>query len=212
MSTTDGFDATFRIQVDRATAWDRLTGGRAEPSPADQLWLPGFDSGATVEEVEPGRRLRARKDDEPCAGTDVVVTLEDADTGTTIRVVQSGFGDWLAARYDVMAIGWRHIVADLQLFLTTSVHARRHARPWGDLGAPAVPGDGGLRVGPVAAGGLAHRLGLAEGDLLVTLCDTPMVTLDELMAALRILHATGAPPSAEWVRDGRLLTGSIAPA
>lgn len=60
----DGFEATFRVRIDRASAWSRLTGG-LDPSPGDHLWLPGFDSQATVADVEPGSRLRATKDDQP---------------------------------------------------------------------------------------------------------------------------------------------------
>lgn len=211
MSTTDGFEATFRIQLDRPTAWARVVGGEEAVAPGDQLWLPGFDSRATVQEIDEAQRLLARKDDEPCAGTDIVVTLEDEGTGTRVHVVQSGFGDWLPAMYDAMAIGWRHIVADLQTFLVTTVHARRHARPWGDLGATTTPTEGGLRLGAVAPGGLAERLGLADGDLLVALCDTPVVTREELETALRVIAATGARPTAEWVRADRLMAGPATP-
>ena len=91
------------------------------------------------------------KDDEPCAGTDIVVTLEDEDTGTRVHVTQS-FGDWLPTRYEIMSVGWRYIVADLQTYLATGVHARRHLRPWGDLGAEATAIDGGVSIDASARG------------------------------------------------------------
>lgn len=202
--SADGFEATFRLRIDRDAAWRRLVDRPLEPDErGNRLWLPGFDSAAVVEEVDPPSRLRATKSDEPCAGTDVVVTLTDDATGTRIHVVQSGFGDRLPAPRDLMAIGWRHIVADLQTFLTTGVHARRHLRAWGDLGATAEARDGGLVVRAVRAGGLADRLGLEDDDLLTVLADAPVTSQDELATVLRVVGAD-ATPTAEWVRDGVL--------
>lgn len=211
MTPPDGFEATFRVRIDPGTAWQRLTGTDEPVVTGDHIRLAGFDSMVTVVEADPPGRLRASKDDEPCAGTDIVVTLADDASGTRIHVVQSRFGDWLPARYDMMSIGWRHIVADLQAYLTTAVHPRRHLRPWGDLGADATATDGGVRIDHVRAGGLAHRLGLAEGDLLVTLVGAPVASLDDLVTVLRVLLATGAPPTAEWIRSGRLMTAGQPP-
>jgi hypothetical protein len=196
--TDDHFEATFRLRIDRATAWERLTS-------TDDGWLPGFDSKATVVEAVAPERLRATKDEQPCAGTDIVVTLEDDGTGTRVHVVQSGFGDWLPARLEVMAVGWRFIVADLQAYLATGVHARRHLRRWGDLGADATAADGGVRVADVRAGGLAERIGIVEGDLLTTLAGAPVASLDDLVTVLRVLDPDRTPP-AEWIRDGTLVS------
>jgi len=106
----------------------------------------------------------------------------------------------------MMAIGWRHIVADLQAYLATGVHARRHLRPWGDLGADATVIDGGIRVEHVHPDGLAHRLGIIDGDLLVTLAGAPVASLDDLVTVLRVLLATTAQPTAETIRSGSLMT------
>jgi len=208
--TTDGFEATFRLRIDRATAWQRLTSNKSDTDDA-HLWLPGFDSSVTVVDADPPARLRATKDDQPCAGTDIVVTLEDDDTGTCITVVQSRFGDWLPALHDLMSIGWRFIVADLQTYLATGVHARRHLRPWGDLGANSVAADGGIRIDHVRPGGLADELGLVDGDLLVTLAAAPIASLDDLVTVLRVL-GTGTRPSAEWIHAGSLMTAGADPA
>jgi hypothetical protein len=209
----DGFEATFRLRVDRATAWERLTG----EGPSDRhRWLAGFDAQATVQEMDAPNRLRATKDDQPCAGTDIVVTLTDEATGTTIHVVQSGFGDWFPAMRELLSVGWCYIVADRRTFLATGVHARRHLRAWGDLGADASADDGGVRVRSVRPGGLAERLGLADGDLLVTLADAPVTSLAELATILRTLDGSredgsrddgSRVPAAEWIRDGALLAG-----
>jgi hypothetical protein len=203
--TDDRFEATFRLRTDRDTAWGRLTSRSADGDDASGLWLPGFDSRVTVVESDPPARLRATKDDEPCAGTDIVVTLEQDGTGTRIHVVQSRFGDWLPARYEVMSIGWRYIVADLQTYLATGVHARRHLRAWGDLGCAATAADGGVRVERVRTGGLADRLGMTDGDLLVSLAGAPIASLDDLVTVLRVVDPDDGEPSAEWIRSGEVV-------
>lgn len=205
--TTDRFEATFRLRIDRARAWQRLTNhplDRDEDGDHHRLWLPGFDSAATVVDADPPDRLRATKDEQPCAGTDVVVTLTDEDTGTRIHVVQSRFGDHLPAPRDLMEIGWRHIVADLHTFLATGAHAHRHLRPWGDLGATTTALDGGLLVEGIRPGGLADRLGLTDGDLLTALAGAPVTAPADLDTILRVIDL-GATPPAEWVREGTLL-------
>jgi hypothetical protein len=206
--TIDRFESTFRVQIDRTTAWHRLTEQTADEPDGRHVWLPGFDGRATVVEEEPERRLATTKDGEPCAGTDIVVTLDDDDTGTRIHVVQSRFGDWLGEHHDMMAVGWRFIVADLQLYLATGVHARRHLRTWGDLGADAHGTDGGVRVTAVRPDGPADRWGLADGDLLVDLAGAPIASLDDLVTVLRVIETSGQPVGAAWIRDGSLVTAS----
>ena len=206
--SADHFEATFVLGIERDAAWARLTEHPLESDANDRYWLPGFDSPATVTEQEPGTRLRLTKDSEPCAGTDIVVTLEEAGTGTRITVVQSRFGDWLPRLYDAMSVGWRHIVADFQIYLCTGVHARRHLRPWGDLGADIAPIAGGLRITNVRADTLADRLGLRDDDLLVALAGAPLACHDDLLTVLRVLGTLPGKIEAEWVRDGTLQTAS----
>lgn len=205
----DHFEATFVVGVDRGVAWDRLAGRRTEDG---AVWLPGFDAAATLDEEVAGERLRATKADEPCAGTDIVVVLEDVEAGTRITVVQSRFGDWLGGAYDAMAVGWRYIVADLRVALATGVHPGRHLLAWGDLGADVTPADGGLSVEAVRPGTLAHRIGLVEGDLLVLLAGAPVSGFDDLLTALRVLGSDPGEVSAAWVRGGELVEASTAPA
>jgi hypothetical protein len=201
----DRFESTFVIEIDRDTAWARLTEHPIDSSTdRKQYWLPGFDSTATVTDEDTGTRLQLTKDDEPCAGTDIVVTLDDEQGGTRITVVQSRFGDWLPALYDTMAVGWRHIVADLQTYLCTGAHARRHLRAWGDLGADVTPTAGGLRVSGVRSETLADRLGFHDDDLLVVLAGAPVSTHDDLLTVLRAISGEDKTVEAEWVRDGAM--------
>lgn len=210
--TTDRFEATFVLQVDRDTAWKRLTEHPLESGDtSDAFWLPGFDTRASVTDRSDGEALTVVKDDEPCAGTTIMVTLSDAETGTQITVTQSGFGDWLPASYAFMAVGWRHIVADLQAYLATGVHARRHLRGWGDLGAGVTAAPGGLQIERVRPDSLADRLGLRQGDVLVVLANAPVSTHDDLVTVLRVLLEVSEPISAEWIRDGELQSATAAP-
>jgi hypothetical protein len=212
--SADHFEATFVLRIDRSVAWERLTEHPLEvAAERDRYWLPGFDSTVTVTEQDPGKQLRVTKDDEPCAGTEIVVTLSDSDTGTSITVVQSRFGDWMPPRYDMIAVGWRHIVADLQTYLCTGVHAGRHFRPWGDLGADVTPTAGGLRINGLRSDTLADRLGLRDDDLLVVLGGAPVSSHDDLITVLRVLDARPGEVQAEWVRDGTAVAGvAVSPA
>lgn len=199
----DRFKATFTLNMDRDSAWKRLVEHPLDHSDGKaRYWLPGFDCAATVTSEEPTRSLRLTKDDEPCVGTNIVVTLDDAETGTRVTIVQSGFGDWMPPHYDMMAIGWRHIVSDLETYLATGVHAGRHLRPWGDLGADVEPAAGGLRISGVRDETLANRLGLVDGDLLLALAGAPVSNCDDLVTALRVLDGRTGEIEAEWVRNG----------
>ena len=104
----DGFEATFVVELGPDEVFETLTSRRAEreaePESAVHYVLPGFPSmpplsvqgaSCTQLEVEPSRLLRVRKDDQPCAGTEIAVTLEALDKGTRVTIVQSNGG-----RYD----------------------------------------------------------------------------------------------------------------
>jgi hypothetical protein len=211
----NGFEDSFEVPVDLGTAWRRLTAERLDDG---RLWLPGFDSAVDVQVMEiddPDEgpaRLEAVKADDPCRGTDIVIRLDDraAEHHTRLFVAQSNFGESFPAMRDVLEVGWMHIMADLHTFLTTGVHAGRHFREWGDLGAETHPADGGVLVGDVRPGGLADRLGLRDGDVLVTVCNTPVSSMHNLATILRVLANLDVHDDrieAEWIRGGELCSG-----
>lgn len=199
---SDGFEATFAVGVDRATAWTRLV--EAGPAKNGHVFVPGFEDTVTIAGCDTKERLAGTKDNAPCQGTHIVVTMEDDDAGTRVRVAQSRFGEWFDRMGEVLAIGWRHIVADLQTQLATGTHGQRHMRQWGNFGAVTRTVDGAVLVTDVAEDGLAARIGLEDGDLLVALAGAPVSNLDDLTTILRS-HAAGYIPSltAEWIRNGR---------
>ena len=206
--STDRFEATFVLGILRPEAWRRLTEHPVDDGDVAHYWLPGFDATARVTAEAPEERLEAVKVDQPCAGTIIVVTLESASEGTRITVVQSGFADMATVLGDLLAVGWRHIVADLETYLATGAHAGRHLRPWGDLGAETATRHGGIAIGEVRPDSLADRVGLHSGDLLVALAGAPVANQDDLTTILRVLATTPGPVTAEWIRDGSVCSAT----
>ena len=72
------------------------------------------------------KRLTVRKAQQPCEGTLIAITFEHLDTGTRVRVVQSGFDEaFVRGGGESFWIHSEHIFADLELFLQTGVIGRR---------------------------------------------------------------------------------------
>lgn len=199
------FSATFELAVARADAWRRLVDDPATP---DTLWLAGFTSNAAVLDRDDGRRLEVEKLDPPCDHTTIVVTFEDAGTGTVVTVTQSGFDDGLPAPRELMEVGWRLIVADLHAYLSTGVDPGRHLRQWRDFGADATPGPGGVWVSAPRPGTLAARLDLRSGDLLVGLGGAAVTDLTDLVGIVRAVADQPGLPAMECIRSGRIHVGA----
>jgi len=190
--STDRFETTFSISASPDVVWKRL-----DERDGDGHWvLPGFAGLGEEIEVEPGSRLHVRKVTEPCAGSEIVVVLEHEPSGTKVTVSQSGFPAWFAFATDAFAIGWRHIVADLALYLDTGVRGERHARAWAMLGCSLRETTPGLEVIEVMPDTLAAKIGLAPGDVLLTVGGAPIVTRTELETIMRI--AGGTDIEVEW--------------
>ena len=146
----DRFETTFVVEMSAADAWKVIATGERS---SDRWWLPGFDATTEVVSVEEGRRLHTRKIEQPCAGTEIVVTVEASVSDAKVTVVQSGFDpDFLAAALDAIAIGWSHIVADFILYVERGVPGGRHLRPWAMLGCNLEETPTGLEIGAVWGG------------------------------------------------------------
>lgn len=196
------FEAAFTVGAPRSEVWRALEAGR---SSTGGWWLPAFESHVEEIKCEPERCLRARKVEEPCAGTEIAITLEVDGNGTRITVVQSGFGDWFDAMRSVLTIGWGHIVADLALYFEHGVTGRRHLLAWADPGAGLIESEAGLVVDGVQLGGWAARHGLETGDVIVAVGNAPIVRRADLETALRVLPP-GLDVATTWVRSGQLTT------
>ena len=221
----DGFEATFVVDLALDDVWKAITvpspvasprapqtGAEAGPMRYLIAGFPAFGADhapgtlATELEVDPGRLLRVNKDEEPCAGTEIAIVLENADNGTRVTVVQSGFGPWLTSVRDTFEAHWQQIVHDLQLFIERGIRVPGTA--WGaDLGAMSKQQSLGLEITAVTPGAYAERLGLETGDLLLTLRDIRVHDTQQLWTILA-LSAPGDETEASWARGREVRSGS----
>jgi PDZ domain len=203
--TTDRFETTFSIAASPDVVWTRL-----DQRDGDGHWLlPAFEGLGEEIDVETGSRLHVRKVTEPCAGSEIVIVLEHEASGTKVTVSQSGFPAWFAFATDAFAIGWRHIVADLALYLDRGVRGDRHARTWAMLGCSLLETTVGLEVIETMPGTLADKIGLVAGDVLLTVGGAPIVTRAELETMMRI--SGGQEIEVEWAHGDEKLaaTGTL---
>lgn len=204
---SDAFDAAFDVERPIHAVWNacRLPAD-AEPPACRIPGFPSFDGpgcAATIIELEPQRLLRVRKDDEPCAGTEIEIRLGPATAGgwpTRVSIRQSGFAPALLALGDLARAHWRHIVADFQLYLTHEVTVRGTA--WGDFGAALRQTPIGLELGDLASGGFASRCSMQPGDLLLSIGDIRIHSIEQLWTVLVLSRAAVETPVA-WIRNGR---------
>jgi hypothetical protein len=197
-------ESSFDVTSTPEEAWKALEELRARTSEPGEWWLPGFHSRAAEVDVEAPERLVVRKLEEPCADTLICITFEHLDTGTRIRVVQSGFDEAFVRRAG--GAFWthaEHIFADLHVFFAAGVIAGRAWRPWTPLGVGVAVEPLGLRVGRVGRGTWAERVGLRPDDLLLTVGGAPLYAAAELGVVECLVHA-GDDVVATWARAGQV--------
>jgi len=211
--TGDGFEATFVVSTPRAKAWELLrnatpaAGVPVGPEPG-QLWIPAIEGAAEEIEAIDEERLRARKLTEPCRDTEIVITMEDASTGTRITIVQSGFGAGFDAQRAWLAAGWSAIVADFVAFFERGIALGRHVTMWWSIGCDVAETPEGLVVGDVYPEGFAARAGLERGDLILQLAGTPVLDVRDLSVLIRGPLQTGVETSARFLRGDQVRTGT----
>ncbi len=203
------FEVTFTLDIPREEAWANLAGDgpKADEAGTLQWWLPGFEAPGNQVEVDPGRLLRVTKAVEPCKDTEIVVVMEDAGTGTRITIVQSGFPAWIERNIEAITIGWTHIVADFALYVRTRQRGKRHIARWGSPGIEVRDSLEGPVVTAVRDDSYGKRVGLAEGDIVLTVGGVPMANSRDFYSAVRLLR-TGEPVVATWIRGREPFTGS----
>ena len=216
----DDYQTTFVVDLAPDEVWDALTRRVLEEEPgADgkkHYVLPGFpsfvsrkDAGSscTLIEEEVGRLLRVKKDDEPCAGTEIVVKLEHAETGTRITIVQSGFGPFLdyAGRDTVFGHG-DQIARDFRLFLERGLTVP--GTVWGaGLDAKISQTPVGVKIDSVVDDGFAAGVGMRSGDLLLTFGVIRVHDLQQLWTVLALTEI-GSKVDASFARGTKMMTGS----
>ena len=209
----DGFETTFVVRTPRAEAWRRLTAAEAAidglvtPRPG-QWWIPGVEAPADELEVREGELLRARKAVEPCKGTEIVITMEDGDTGTRITFVQTGFGPGFSQARPWLAAGWYSIQADLEVFFGRGVSLGRHLTWWVSIGCDVSETGEGLVVGDVRPDGLAAAAGMQRGDLIVAIAGAPVLDVRDLSVLVRGPLRAGTEIEARYLRGDEVRSGS----
>ena len=215
----DGFEATFVVDLAPDEVWEALTSrtvdGDSETGGEVHYVLPGFPSFAPLSmsgascspvEIETGRLFRVRKEHEPCAGTEIAVTLDEAASGTRITVVQSGFGPWLDALRDTFHAHWAQIVADFRLYIERGLTVP--GTVWNaNLGAQTKQTPVGLEIVAVDSGGFAESAGMKPADLLLTLCGIRMNDTQQLWTVLA-LSEIGVSAEVTWARDRESMGGT----
>lgn len=210
------FESVFDVERPLHAVWEacRLPTDHVPP----KCRIPGFPSfdgqpgcAATIIEVTPQQLLRARKDDEPCAGTEIEVHISPATAGgwpTRVSVRQSGFAPSLLAAGDLVEAHWRHIVADFHLYLAHEVTVP--GTVWGDIGAGLRQTPIGLELADVTDGGLAARCRMQAGDVLLTIDGIRIHTIEQLWTVLA-LRTAEEDVSVTWARNGRRLSATVRP-
>jgi hypothetical protein len=211
----DEFRATFSVSIAPARVWPELARSpedhgqsAVESGPGTQVWLPGWEMTAEVLKVVPGEQLLLRKDTQPCKGTEILIALEDEGSGTSVTIVQSGFGAFFDKALNWLGIGWDYIVKDLALYLETGVLAHRHHSAWAlGLGADILESPTGLVVAQVSGDGIASRAGVQAGDRLLTLAGAQLANTRDLVIALGTQRGVKSV-ELSWVRGGERVKGS----
>ena len=210
------FESVFDVERPLHAVWEacRLPTDNAPPA----CRIPGFPSldgqpgcAATVIDSAPQQSLRVRKDDEPCAGTEIAIHLSPATAGgwpTRVHVRQSGFPSWLLAAGDVVEAHWRHIAADFHLYLVHEVTVP--GTVWGEMGAALKQTPIGLELADLTDGGLAARCDMQPGDVLLTIAGIRIHTIEQLWTVLALVDSRRETAIA-WVREGRWMTANAAP-
>jgi uncharacterized protein (TIGR03086 family) len=112
-------DETFALitRPDRLRRWQAITARVDLRAGGEYRWtiIPGHTARGTFTEIEPGRRVVFTwgwegSDNLPPGASTVIVTLEPAPGGTTIRLVHDGLTDEQA---DAHAMGWTHYLGRL---------------------------------------------------------------------------------------------------
>jgi uncharacterized protein YndB with AHSA1/START domain len=226
------FERTFVIAVPVERAWQLFTDprereqwmvpqGRDPLEHPDQPLIEGFRKDEfRIGDIQEHKRLTWQQSLDPNGDdmrwVDTTVVFEASDKGTRITISRSGFGDSEAWRMFAQSttLGWDESIADLIAYVETGIAARRHfsseaRRPKGSLGAQMLETGAGVRIVFPVPGGYAERAGMQQGDLLLRLGDVHILRRSDVWAAERA-YGPGHELRAEYVRDGRLLSG-IAP-
>jgi uncharacterized protein YndB with AHSA1/START domain len=142
---------------------------------------------------------------------ETTVVFEEKESGTTITITRSGFGDSedMAILIEATGYGWDEAVADLVLYLETGIKAWRHFTFRGSVAASFREIGCGVEVAAVIPGGYAAQAGLQTGDLLLRLNGAPVTRTSDVWFLQRE-HDPGTEIDVQYVRSGEVKSGRAA--
>ena len=163
-----------------------------------------------VVEFEPLTRIRFKqRADVPDPG-ELTVTFESTETGSrfTVKRDSDGEGEPADVFADSNSLGFGHGFSDLVFYLETGVPAFRHpGESKSCTGMLYQEHDWGIEVLAVNPGSFAENAGLARGDRIIRVGDTPIYTRNDIWG-LVAAHEPGTTLSVEYVRDGQRCKGT----
>lgn len=142
---------------------------------------------------------------------ETTVVFEEKESGTTITITRSGFGDSedMALVIESTGYGWDEGIADLILYLETGIKACRHFTFRASVAASFRERGPGVEVATVIPGGYAAQAGLQTGDLLLRLNGAPVTRVSDVWFLQRE-HDPGTNVDVQYVRSGKVKSGRAA--
>ena len=204
------YERTFVVAAPATRAWLAFAAPQEREAWMSNPYLDKFDP-AEIEigTVEPLRQLSWSQRYSGLAGCyETTVTFEEVPAGTRITIVRDGFGeseDWRHYAQHT-ARGWDEMIADLALYVETTVRGARHFSFRSGLGATMLESAAGVRITHVLPGGFAARAGMQAGDVLLRLNGASVVHLTDV-AFIGRERAPGEVVDAEYARAGTVLRG-----
>lgn len=197
-------------QLSRWAAGDAYKEFDARPGGRYILSVEGMpDMEGRILEAEPDHRLVYTEPPGNLPGETVVtVTFEAVDTGTSVTIVQSGFGDgddWLGL-LEGYETGWRESIQDLHLYLLTGLSGNRFFTWQSTFGVMVRDTPAGAQVLRVLPEGFAEQAGMRPGDLFLKVGNASIFAERDLSLLTRE-HPAGTGLEVTYVRDREMLSG-----
>lgn len=142
---------------------------------------------------------------------ETTVVFEEKESGTTITITRSGFGDSeeMAVLIEATGFGWDEAIKDLILYLESGIKAWRHFTFRGSVAASLRETAPGVEIRELTPGGYAAQAGLQPGDLLLRLNGAPVTRMSDVWFLQRE-HDPGTEIAVEYVRAGEVKSGRAA--
>jgi hypothetical protein len=203
------WERTFELSASPDVVWRAFSAEETEEPKVfrrDNAYLSRGAVTIDISREEPGVALEWTES-EGSNRWDMVVTFTQTETGTSVTVVRSGFGDdddWLLAG-GARFLGWQWVMSDLEIYFRTGQSPNRFYRtPFVSAGVNGVDDGGGVRVVRVLPGSVAEQAGVQRGDIVISFGGAPVFGLQQLWSLPCVLSGE---VEIEFVRGTQILSG-----